>query len=346
MNFSNQRIMTIVGMLFFISNGLFGQTGLSEPWEKGLNERQPPNIVLKVIGVKPGMIIGEIGAGRGRYTVILANETGKNGKVLANDIDEASLAYLRGRCRRLGIYNVETVVGAMDNPLFPNNSLDMAIMVLVYHMIESPDNLLRNLKHNLKPGAKLVILDPRDESIDREFGIDRSKTGPKVPTIKERIQNSARAAGYELIKVDTILPRDYIFILEPVTPVQKKSAGALIQKTILESGINAAIGLFNKIKNDSVQFDLSEKEFTNLGYEFIGSKSYPEALAVLHMGAELFPKSSKLYGEIGEVYLLTGEKEKARTFYRHFLENGPDSLNATTIMQNFDAMYQQMRQQD
>lgn len=346
MNFANQKLMTIIGMLFLISNGLFGQNGISEPWEKGLNERQPPNIVLKVIGVKPGMTIGEIGAGRGRYTVFLANETGKNGKVLANDIDEASLAYLRGRCRRSGINNVETVVGEMDNPLFPNNSLDMAFMVLVYHMIESPDNLLRNLKHSLKPGARLVILDPRDESIDREFGIDRSKTGSKVPTIKERVQNSARAAGYELIKVDTILPLDYIFILEPVIPVQKRSAGELIQKTILKSGINASIGLFNKIKNDSAQFDLSEKEFTNLGYEFIGGKSYPEALAVLHMGVELFPKSSKLYGEIGEVYLLTGEKEKARTFYRLFLENGPDSLNATTIMQNFDAMYEQMRQQN
>lgn len=314
MNFSIRRLMTIVGMPFFISNGLFGQNGISEPWEKGLNERQPPNIVLKVIGVKPGMIIGEIGAGRGRYTVFLANETGKNGKVLANDIDEASLAYLRGRCRRSVINNVETVVGEMDNPLFPDNSLDMAIMVLVYHMIESPDILLRNLKHSLKPGARLVILDPRDESIDREFGIDRSKTGSKVPTIKERVQKSARAAGYELIKVDTILPRDYIFILEPVITVQKRSAGELIQKTILQSGINASIGLFNKIKNDSAQFDLSEKVFTNLGYEFIGGKSYPEALAVLNMGVELFPKSSKLYGEIGEVYLLTGEKEKARVF--------------------------------
>jgi SAM-dependent methyltransferase len=346
MNFTGQRLKTISGLLFFINIGLFGQNGISEPWEKGINERQPPTIVLKVIGVKPGMIIGEVGAGRGRYTVFLANETGKTGKVLANDIDEASLAYLRGRCRRLGINNVETVVGEMDNPLFPNNSLDMAIMVLVYHMIENPDNLLRNLKNSLKPNSRLVILDPRDEEIDREFGIDRSNPESKVLTIEERVQKSAKAAGYDLIKVDTSLPHDYIFILEPVVNVHKKSAGELIQKTLLQDGIDASIKLFNKIKNDSLHFDLSEKVFTNLGNEFIGAKSYPEAIAVLNMGIELFPKSAKLYGVIGEVYLLTREKEKARNYYKHYLENGPDSLNTKTIMQNFDAMYEQMRQQD
>ena len=142
------------------------------PWESELNVRQPPERVLNAIGIKPGMTIGEIGVGRGRYTVFIADKTGNTGKVFANDIDEASLAYLRGRCRRLGINNVETVVGKMDDPLFPENSIDLAIMVLVYHMLENPDNLLKNLKKSLKPDATLAILDPHDELIDREFGND------------------------------------------------------------------------------------------------------------------------------------------------------------------------------
>jgi len=341
-----QKFITIVGIQLLTTIGILAQNNLSEPWEKVLNGRQPPDIVFKAIGVKPGMTIGEIGAGRGRYTVLLANEIGRRGKVMANDIDESSLAYLRGRCRRLNINNVETIVGEMDNPLFPNNSLDMAIMVLVYHMIENPDNLLINLKKSLKPGSRLVILDPRDEEIDREFGIDRSKTGIIIPTIKERVQKSAKATGYELIQVDTILPHDFIFVLEPKSNVQKKSAIELIQKTLLKDGIETSTKLFNQIKKDTAQYDLSEKVFTILGNEFIGAKTYPEALAVLNMGAELFPKSSKIYGTIGEVYLLVGDKEKSRTYYRLFLENGPDSLNAKTIMQNFDAMFEQMRHQD
>jgi len=336
----------IFGMLLFIGIRLIAQNEISEPWERRLNQRQPPEIVFKVVGVKPGMTIGEIGAGRGRYTVFLAKETGQRGKVFANDIDESSLAYLRGRCRRLNISNVETIVGQLDNPLFPDNSLDLSVMVLVYHMIEKPDHLLINLKKSLKPGASLVIIDPRDEDIDREFGIDRSKSNPKIPTIKERIQKSANFAGYEVIKVDTILPHDYIFVLKPKATVKKESASNLIKNTLIQDGIDASIKLFNKLKVDTAQYDLSEKVFAILGYEFIGAKAYPEAIAILKMGVELFPKSSKLYGEIGEVYLLTGDKERARENYKFFLENGPDSLNTKDIMQNFDLMYEQMRKQE
>jgi ubiquinone/menaquinone biosynthesis C-methylase UbiE len=342
MKISSKRFPAIFSLLLLLCTSIYGQKDISESWEKALNERQPPEIVIKSIGVRKGMTIGEIGAGRGRYTVFLAKATGDSGKVIANDLDEASLSFLRGRCRRLGINNVETVVGEPDNPLFPNNALDMAIMVLVYHMIDNPDNLMKNLKPSLKSGARLVILDPDDEEIDREFGIDRSGEGSKAPTIIERIQKSACTSGYEIVRVETFLPHDYIFILAPQIIVPKRSAGELIRKSMLSDGIDGAIVMFNTIKNDPGQFDLSEQVFTNLGYEFIGSRSYPEAVTVLKMGNELFPESSKIYGEIGEVYLLKGEKEKARLYYKLYLEHGPDSLNTGAFMQNFDAIYEQM----
>jgi ubiquinone/menaquinone biosynthesis C-methylase UbiE len=335
---------SVLKLLFLlISSVVSGQNDISEPWEKRLNERQPPEKVMPVIGIKPGMIIGEIGAGRGRYTVYLARETGPAGKILANDIDEASLSYLKGRCRRLGINNVETIVGEMNDPLFPDNSLDMAIMVLVYHMIEQPDKLLMNLKKDLKSGAQLVILDPRDKFIDEEFGIDRSKQGVNKPTIMERVERSAMEAGYDLVKVETFLPDDYIFILKPKALVQKEHAGELLKETIIKNGIDASLAEFNRMKKDTTQFELPERIFTNLGYEFIGSRSYPEAIAVINMGIELFPKSSKLHGELGEVYILTEEKEKARACYKLYLENNPDIPNGNELLQNFDIIYEEMR---
>lgn len=324
---------------------LLGQNGISEPDEKWINERQPPEKVLNIIGVKPGMTIGEIGAGRGRFTVFLANKTGKTGRVLANDIDESSLAFLRGRCKRLNIKNVETIVGEPDNALFPDNSLDMAIMVLVYHMIESPDKLLSSLKSSLRTGSQLIILDPHDEEIDREFGTDRSKTGSTVPTIKERVQKSAAVAGYELVKIDTTLPHDYMFFLKPKVTIPGKSAGDLIRETLLHDGTKAAAELFDKIKRDTAQYDVSERVFLLSAYELIGARSYPEALTVINMGIELHPKSSRLYGQAGEIYILTGNKERAREYFKLYLENGPNSLNAPAMMQNFDAMYEQLRQQ-
>ncbi len=202
-------ILLLFGQCLFLA----GQTDLSESRELWAIERQPPDRVMDAIGVKPGMVIGEVGAGRGRYTVYLARRVGETGKILANDIDKRSLDYLRERCERLGFKNVETILGEEENPLFPANSLDMAIMVWVYHMLDEPDGLLKNLRPSMKPGAMLVILDPPDEEIDEEFHIDRSNPDVKVPKIRERIEKSAAAAGFELVRVETFLPKDLIFIL-------------------------------------------------------------------------------------------------------------------------------------
>jgi ubiquinone/menaquinone biosynthesis C-methylase UbiE len=175
-------------------------------FEKRSNARQPPDKVMNTIGVKPGMVIGEIGAGRGRYTVHLAERVGDSGKVYANDIDENVLSYLRDRCRRNAIRNIETILGEVDDPLFPGDSLDMAFMVWVYHHLDEPVALLENLKLSLKPGATVVILDP---AVER--GGERDS--PEATT-REKVERDAGEAGYELVRVEEFLPRDNIFILK------------------------------------------------------------------------------------------------------------------------------------
>lgn len=214
-----KKSVLIIGLLIlvFLSSSftLKAQTDLSEGWEvKVIREMQPPKKIMNAIGVKPDMVIGEVGAGRGRFTVYLAREVGKTGKILANDIDENALSYLNYRCKCLGFKNVQTILGKPNDPLFPEKSLDMAIMVWVYHMIEKPDDLLKKLKLSMKPNASLVILDPIDSEIDAEFHVDRKSSDVKTPTIRERIEKSANECGFELVKVETFLPKDYIFILK------------------------------------------------------------------------------------------------------------------------------------
>ena len=340
------RKSVILFTLLLAGHLVSAQDDLEEPWEIEMNKLQPPAKVMQAIGVKPGMTIGEIGAGRGRYTVFLAKETGPGGKVYANDIDELGLAYIRGRCRRLGIINIETIKGKMDDPMLPENSLDMAIMVLVYHMIEKPDRLLENLKKCIKPGGTLVILDPVDREIDREFGIDRSKPDVKIPTIRERIAKSAKEAGYEVFRVETFLPRDYIFILKPLKPGSGLSAEDILRREILNNGIEAAKTVFTKIKSDTSVYELSENVFRILGYELIGSKSYPESIAVLEMGIELFPSSSKLYGEIGEAYLMLGDREKARNSYKRASEIDPENFETAYLLKDFDALFNEIHLQN
>jgi ubiquinone/menaquinone biosynthesis C-methylase UbiE len=176
-----------------------------EDWERSANDRQPPDRVMDAIGIKPGMIVGEIGAGRGRYTVHLANRVGEKGKIFANDIDQDALAYLQERLRRNHIGNVLTVLGREDDPLLPKNSLDMAIMVWVYHHVSQPIALLKNLIPSLKPGAAVVIIDPNPER-DGEKDSER-------PSTKASVEKEARAAGFELARIETFLARDLIFVL-------------------------------------------------------------------------------------------------------------------------------------
>jgi predicted methyltransferase len=68
---------------------------LTEPGEKRANEIQPPELVMDILGIRPGLIIGEVGADRGRLTVHLATRVGEKGKVYANDIDPAAVDYLK-----------------------------------------------------------------------------------------------------------------------------------------------------------------------------------------------------------------------------------------------------------
>jgi ubiquinone/menaquinone biosynthesis C-methylase UbiE len=180
------------------------------PGEQGANERQPPEKVLDAIGLKPGMIVGEVGAGRGRYTIHLAARVGLGGLVYANDIDEAELGVLQDRCRRGKISNVKIIVGRIDDPLFPSKSLDLAFMVLTYHHLAKPVDLLQNLKLSLRPGATVVVIDPDPA---KDPGRPTSEYTPRG-----KIEREAAAAGFEIVKVETFLPRDNLFILRVKDP--------------------------------------------------------------------------------------------------------------------------------
>lgn len=173
--------------------------------ERRTNERQPPDKVMEAVGIKAGMVIGEVGAGRGRYTVHLASRVGETGKIFANDINARSLSYLRDRCQREGLTNVETILGDVDDPLFPDNALDMVFMVLVYHHLDDPTALFRNLIPSLRSGATVVVLDPDPIR-------DRDRSG-RESTSEEEIREETEPAGFELVRTETFLERDNIFIL-------------------------------------------------------------------------------------------------------------------------------------
>lgn len=176
-----------------------------EAWEVRINLRQPPAEVIKTIGLMPGMVIGEVGAGTGRVSVWLAQRVGPSGHVYANDIDEKALRHLRSRCEKAGLGNVTTIVGTVTEPGFPPRSLDIAFMTNTYHHLEKPVELVRNLLPSLREKGILAIV---------ERDADRT-TYKAEATRKEDFVKQMDAAGFEVVRVETFMQEDNIYIARP-----------------------------------------------------------------------------------------------------------------------------------
>ncbi len=176
-----------------------------EAWEVRINLRQPPAKVIDAIGLMPGMVIGEVGAGTGRVSVWLAQRVGPSGHVYANDIDERALGRLKTRCERAGLGNLTTIVGTVTDPRFPPRSLDIAFMTNTYHHLEKPVELVRSLLPSLKEKGILAIV---------ERDADRT-THKEEATSKDDFVRQMDAAGFEVIRIESFLQEDNIYIARP-----------------------------------------------------------------------------------------------------------------------------------
>ena len=164
---------------------------------------EQPEKVMEVTGVKPGMVIGEIGAGRGYFTFWLSRGVGEKGKVYANDIDRSALASIERTCAEEKITNIETVLGTVDDPRFPRGSLDRVFMVNAFHDLAKPLELLANLKPALKPGATVVIMDR-----------DPARDGDRHFLPREKVEEIIGRSVFELVRVETFLRYHNLYILK------------------------------------------------------------------------------------------------------------------------------------
>jgi ubiquinone/menaquinone biosynthesis C-methylase UbiE len=166
--------------------------------------RLQPERVMDAIGIRPGMVIGEAGAGRGYFTFKLARRVGDPGKVYANDIDRDALDHIRQVCRDENISNVVTVVGEVEDPLFPVPGLDLVMMVYALHDFARPAAFLVNLRKYLKPGGTVVVLDQ-----------DPDRTGDRHFLDRERLVALFGESGYELARDERFLERDLLLVFRP-----------------------------------------------------------------------------------------------------------------------------------
>ncbi len=115
--------------------------------------------VMQLLDIHPGMAVADIGAGSGYYTVRLSRRVGPAGHVQAEDVMPDYLASLQRRVKTEGLGNVTFALGEAHDPRLPPASVDVALLVHMYHEIDQPFGLLVNLLPALRPGARVAILD-------------------------------------------------------------------------------------------------------------------------------------------------------------------------------------------
>ena len=113
-------------------------------------QEEAPEQALQLIGIQPGMVVADVGAGTGYMTTRLARLVGPTGKVYANDLQPAMLQIIQDKARTEHLSNVEIVQGTETDARLPDNAIDLALLVDVYHELWHPQEMLRSIRRSLK----------------------------------------------------------------------------------------------------------------------------------------------------------------------------------------------------
>jgi ubiquinone/menaquinone biosynthesis C-methylase UbiE len=167
---------------------------------------QRPARLLGALGLRPGQTVAEIGAGSGYLVRRLARAVGPRGRVYAVDAEPRMLPVLLERLRRARIGNVTPVLGRDDDPLLPDRTCDLVLVVNTYHHFPGGPRFLRRLARLLRAGGRLVNVD---------FHRRETPVGPPLARriARDAFLRDARRAGMRLVGEVTFLPYQYCLVL-------------------------------------------------------------------------------------------------------------------------------------
>jgi ubiquinone/menaquinone biosynthesis C-methylase UbiE len=183
--------------------GVMSANGASWLTRPERETEEEPDKALAAIGIAKGATVADIGAGSGYMTWRLAEIVGPTGKVYANDIQQTMLDLLRKNVEQRKLSNVETVLGAVDDPKLPPRAIDLVLLVDVYHEFSEPQKMLRHIRESLKPDGRLVLLEYRGEDPSVPIRPEHKMT---VAQVKAELEPE----GYRTDKVLESLPRQHI----------------------------------------------------------------------------------------------------------------------------------------
>lgn len=179
--------------------GHFGADWLERP-EREREERT--DLLLDVLQLKPTDVVADVGAGTGYFSFRIAPRV-PQGRVLAVDIQPEMLGFIRRGMKARNVTNVQPVLGTIEDPRLPPNSVDVALLVDAYHEFSHPREMMQRIAAALRPGGRVVLVEYRLEDPDVPI-----KTLHKMSVAQA--EKELRAAGLRKLRVSEKLPWQHV----------------------------------------------------------------------------------------------------------------------------------------
>ena len=190
---------------------------LGAPWlirpERDEEERASES--FQQLKLTEGMNVCDLGCGNGYWTLPIARDVGKDGKVYAVDIQREMLQKLRQRSSKYKLDNIKPVLGKVDDPNLPANKMDLVLMVDVYHEFSHPESMLWGIRRSLNSKGVVALLEYREE----DPGVPIK---PLHKMSKRQIMKEYTANGFKLVREFNKLPWQHLmFFARDDSPLEK-----------------------------------------------------------------------------------------------------------------------------
>ncbi|MFW5726319.1 MAG: methyltransferase domain-containing protein, partial [bacterium] len=181
---------------------VMGHRGAGWLERPGREEEEGTDLLIEALDLRAEDVVADIGAGSGYFTFKLSKEV-PQGEVLAVDIQDEMLKIIRQRMKQQEVENIELVLGEVDQPNLPEDSVDLVLMVDAYHEFSHPREMMQGIVDALAPGGRVVLAEYRAE--DPSIMIK-----PLHKMSEEQVVKEMRAVGLELIENRGLLPQQHL----------------------------------------------------------------------------------------------------------------------------------------